>query len=361
MTRQDFDRQSRADALASVCDALATSAFEVESAGRWPADGIDRLASAGLLSWFIPKECGGQGVGEVVLLETLVSLSTACLNTTFALTQILGAARRIAASHRLDLRDRFLPSILDGTSLATLGISHLTTSGQHLAKPMLEASLEGDGVQLQGRIPWVTGAAHCPWIVAGAVDAQRRPMMFLLSTESDGVEIDPSPRLVALNASRTSCVRCTDVKVPASQMLFAPAEEGAFGAQLGRTGGLQTSALALGLAVRALEFLQNECQKRSELSASVGALEERTIKVRARLNRASETGCVDERSALRVDANFAALDATQAALAVAKGAGYVHNHRVAQWCQQALFFLVWSCPTTVLRNQVATFAGGRCD
>ena len=48
--------------------------------------------------------------------------------------------------------------------------------------------------------------------------------------------------------------------------------------------------------------------------------------------------------ALRVDCTVLALHATQTALTVAKGAGFVAPHPVQRWARQALFFLVWSCP-----------------
>ncbi|MCY2950025.1 MAG: acyl-CoA dehydrogenase, partial [Planctomycetota bacterium] len=51
--------------------------------------------------------------------------------------------------------------------------------------------------------------------------------------------------------------------------------------------------------------------------------------------------------AARVECTDLALRATQAALLVAKGAGFVDSHPVGRWARQALFFLVWSCPWSV--------------
>ena len=47
---------------------------------------------------------------------------------------------------------------------------------------------------------------------------------------------------------------------------------------------------------------------------------------------------------LRVRANRLVLQATQAALTVSKGTGFVRPHPAQRWARQALFFLVWSCP-----------------
>lgn len=74
------------------------------------------------------------------------------------------------------------------------------------------------------------------------------------------------------------------------------------------------------------------------------------------LNLASgEPVCTNEQ--LRTDANSLVLRATQAALVSAKGAGYVKGHPVGRWCQEALFFLVWSCPQSVLDANLCELAG----
>jgi alkylation response protein AidB-like acyl-CoA dehydrogenase len=47
---------------------------------------------------------------------------------------------------------------------------------------------------------------------------------------------------------------------------------------------------------------------------------------------------------LRARANALVLSATQAALTVSKGSGFLRQHPAQRWARQALFFLVWSCP-----------------
>ena len=60
---------------------------------------------------------------------------------------------------------------------------------------------------------------------------------------------------------------------------------------------------------------------------------------------------------LRTRANSLVLRATQAALAAAKGTGYVAGHPTGRWCREALFFLVWSCPQPVLAANLCELAG----
>jgi alkylation response protein AidB-like acyl-CoA dehydrogenase len=55
--------------------------------------------------------------------------------------------------------------------------------------------------------------------------------------------------------------------------------------------------------------------------------------------------------------NDLAMRATQAALATAKGTGYVIGHPAGRWCREALFFLIWSCPQPVMAAHLCELAG----
>ena len=87
----------------------------------------------------MPEAWGGQGWNAVDIVHGYLRLSAACLTTTFIITQLTGAARRIASSKNEALKQRLLPALVRGELFATLGVSHLTTSRRHLAKPVLRA------------------------------------------------------------------------------------------------------------------------------------------------------------------------------------------------------------------------------
>ena len=119
----------------------------------------------------------------------------------------------------------------------------------------------------------------------------------------------------------------------------------------------QTTTLALGLTRAALDFLAAEAQRRSDLQTPLEALES-DYQDRVEALLAAVTGqphCSNDD--LRRDANSLVLRATQAALAAAKGAGFVAGHPAGRWCREALFFLVWSCPQPVLAANLCELAG----
>jgi hypothetical protein len=124
-----------------------------------------------------------------------------------------------------------------------------------------------------------------------------------------------------------------------------------------KTGGYETSTLAIGLASAAIGYLSHEAEKRDELVPPKEALQQECSALREDLLRiaSGEPACSNEE--LRRCANSLALRASQAALTAAKGSGYVVGHPAGRWCREALFFLVWSCPQPVLSANLCEMAG----
>ena len=283
-------------------------------------------------------------------------LSAACLTTAFIFTQFASALRRIVDSENESLKRRLLPGLLDGSHFTTVGISHLTTSRRHLAEPVLRAEPTGDGFVLDGFSPWSL-AAHAQSVVVGATLADRRQILISLPTDLPGVTTPPPAKLVGLTASATGELRCDRVAVGEEFLVAGPAENVMAGKVGGKTGGLPTSALALGLSSAALDFLAGEAEKRADLRQPLASLREELDQARTDLLALAEgdSSCTSE--SIRTQANSLVLRSTQAALAAAKGTGYVVGHPAGRWCREALFFLVWSCPQPVMAANLCELAG----
>jgi len=251
-----------------------------------------------------------------------------------------------------------LPDLLEGKHGATVGISHLTTSRQHMKQPVLRASPEADGYRVDGFSPWVTGASGAAMLVMGAELNDGKQILFAIPADSDGITIDPGFRLVALSASQTGRVGCEAVLVGSQHLIAGPRENVLASMSSGSaTGGFQTSSLALGLSKCAIDFIGSESENRSDLSATHRALENQFLELEGRLKQLASGIPVCTNEEIRSEANSLVLRATQSALVAAKGTGYVAGHPVGRWCQEALFFLVWSCPQSVLEANLCELAG----
>jgi alkylation response protein AidB-like acyl-CoA dehydrogenase len=340
---------------------LAELSGPLDAGQGWPAEQFGLLARAGVLGWVIPREFGGIAVSERELIAGYVQLAAACLTTTFVLTQRNGACGRIAASSNERLKADLLPRLARGELFATVGISHLTTSRQHLRLPAVQVTEETAGFRFHGEVPWVTGAAHADFLVTGGQLGDGRQVLAAISGKLPGVAIEPPAKLLALGASHTSAVRLDNVLVDRKFLIAGPVEHVVRQGSAG-TGSLGTSALAVGLSRAALDHLAAEAAGRPDLGPILQPLSDERAALEATLLRAAETGAVGgdpslSSEAIRTRANSLALRSTQALLAASKGAGFVAGHFAERAVREAMFFLVWSCPAPVVAAALRELAG----
>lgn len=343
--------------LESLCNKLSAAAGGLAVEKRWPSQQIQWLKEAGVFRAFIPREFGGDELAASEILELYLELSQACMTTTFVLTQWNAACKRIQGSENESLKRELLPKLAEGSLFATVGISHLTTSRQHVAKPVLRASETAEGFVLDGASPWVTGGAHADVIVVGAVLDDGRQILAAVDRKSAGLKPHPGSELIALSSSCTDRVELDAVSIPRSQVLAGPIHDVLQSQAGGGAGGLQTSTLAIGLSMGAAKYLETEAEKREELKPVAAKLSNDCESLRQILLAASEHKDASiPTGELRQRANSLVLRSTQAALSAAKGAGFLASHPAGRWATEAMFFLVWSCPQPVVNANMCELA-----
>jgi len=345
-------------AIAELCRELSSLGERTRHEGPWRSGAFAAMARHGLLAAFIPADCGGSETAETEILAMLVEVSRRCLTTALALTQWASACRLIAAGSD-DVRTRYLPALGRGEAVTTVGISQLTTSRRHLAAPVLSATHGADGWRLSGLCPWVTGGDSSDTIVTGAaveVGGAATTRFFVVPREAEGVRVDPPMDLLGLSGSRTSAVRFDRVRATESIPL-----EGGRGV---RSGGLATTALAIGSARRSVDLLHElarEGEGRPEIVRVADGLSGECDAAHDRMTRLAAMppsgGDVAGRDDLRGAATHLAIRAAQASLVASKGAGYVVGHPAERAIRESMFFLVWSCPQAVASAVMCELAG----
>jgi alkylation response protein AidB-like acyl-CoA dehydrogenase len=357
MPRTDVITSPDDPKLDALCNELAQRTADLDVSGVWPAEQLELCGRFGVFQWFQPKDWGGQDWSELDIVRGYLRLSAACLTTTFIITQRSGACRRIADSPYRVIKLRLLPGLASGATFATVGISHLTTSRRHLGKPVLRAEETQKGFILDGFSPWVTGAACADIVVLGAQLADNRQVLLALPAGLEGVTIPAPARLIGLVASQTGEIHCKRVAVGREWLISGPEADVMKGPGGAKTGGLQTSTLAVGLTTSALQYLEHESQQRADLKKPTAELRREHTAIEKDLLSLAAGKEVCTTEALRARANSLVLRATQAALAAAKGAGYVVGHPAGRMAREALFFLVWSCPQPVMQANLCELAG----
>src|SRR6185369_2719205 len=305
---------------------------------------------------------GGQGWREEDVIRGYLALSAACLTTTFVLTQRTGACRRIEGCGNDALKSRLLPGLATGELFATVGISHLTTSRRHLAKPVLTAEAIGGGFRLNCMSPWVTGGRAADAIVLAATlveqgEATDRQLLIAAPTDTPGLSVAEPLPLIGLSASETGPVNLSDAVVADESLIAGPVPNVMASGLGASTGGYETSTLAVGLAQAAIHYLASEALKRDDLMQPALALEVEHSRLLIDLLAVARGEATCSKESIRQRANSLVLRTSQAALSAAKGTGYVVGHPAGRWCREALFFLVWSCPKPVSAANLCELAG----
>lgn len=307
----------------------------------WPTASWNLLKQRDIFRWAIPEGDGGLGLTSVEQLIGNAELGAQCLTTAFILSQRDAGIRQLLKGPEA-LRQRYLPSLAEGTDLSTVGLSQLTTSRQH-SQPSLRAKQTADGhYELEGEIPWVTAADHATLLVGGATLNDGKQFLFVIPTSRKGIVVHPPLTLTALAGSRTAAIGFDQVIVQADELLTTPIEK-----VLGNSGGggLETSCLAVALSQAALDLVRPEASIRAEIKITLDVMDVELAQLRERLHHAAlSPPDRDQILKLRGDCTQFVLRSTQAALLLVKGAGFVAPHPAQRLARQALFFLVWSCP-----------------
>jgi butyryl-CoA dehydrogenase len=355
---QEPFRNDPDERLSALVTRLAEADGPADEAGVWPEVLWGLVGGAGAVGWSLPRSLGGEECDRPTLVGRDARVAQGSLTAAFILSQHDGGVRRLLAASDREGARHWLGEIAAGRAFTTIGISQLTTSRRHGTQALIASEVAPGVFRLDGVMPWVTAACRADVIVTGAVLDDGRQLLVAVPTDRDGLSVRPPFPLAALQASCTSEVTCDGVHVAESDLLAGPstdvmAHTGATG-----TGGLETSALALGQARAALDALIAEAPKRSELNEPVEALVAAWDDAWATLMAAAR-GAPDALPAgqVRSQANALVLRVTQAYLTARKGTGFLRTEPAQRWARQALFFLVWSCPGPVAQAAIRDLAG----
>ena len=352
--RDDFGPgQPDLDALVAT---LAQLDGPADRAGVWPESLWQTLVQAGANRWALPVELGGEPLDRPTLLARYARVAEGSMTASFILSQHDAGVRRLAMGLPRPVAAQWLERVGSGQSFTTVGLSQLTTSRRHGAQAVRAEELPDGRFRIDGLVPWVTAAPRADVLVLGAATDDGRQFLAAVPADRAGVTVKPSFELAALQASCTAEIACVGVIITPDEILAGPAPDVMANPSAAGTGGLETSTLALGQALAAIRGLVAE--HRDNLAEPADALQgEWQTLWEALLATAAEAPGALTSAAIRGQSNAFVLRATQAYLTARKGSGFLQEDPAQRWARQALFFLVWSCPSPVANAALRDLAG----
>ena len=344
--------------LESRLSELAGLDAKADEHGTWNEPLWQAIVAAGAHRWIPGKEQGGLGLDTASVLSLYGKLAEASLTAAFLLSQQDAAVRRLLPSSDRAHVASLLQDVVAGKTFVTVGISQLTTSTR-LGEAAMRVRQETDGgLILDGAMPWVTGATRAEAFVTGGVLEDGRQVLVVVPRSRPGITVgDPLP-LAALQASCTCEVQCVQVRIEPKEVLAGPSLEVMKIPGLAGTGGLETSALALGQARAALAALANLTTRNGQEHEPTTALATLWETLAADLLLAArQAPNAPPPAEIRQRANALVNRTAQAFLTARKGSGFLRTDPAQRWARQAMFFLVWSCPTPVAQASIRDLAG----
>ncbi|MYQ32230.1 acyl-CoA dehydrogenase family protein [Streptomyces sp. SID4956] len=227
-----------------------------------------RLAGElGLVGLIVPERFGGAGAGTAELAVVMQEMGRALLCAPYLSSAVLAVAALLESGDEAACAE-FLPSIADGTTIATLAVAENGSADvRDLSGVRTEARPAGAGHGLHGTKTWVTDGhtAHLVLTVARTGDGVS---LFAVDAGADGLTREPLP---ALDATR-KLARLSFDGTPA-RLIGAPGEAGP-----GLERALDLAAVALaaeqtGGAQRCLDLSVEYAGTRVQFGRPIGAFQ----------------------------------------------------------------------------------------
>jgi len=296
-----------------------------------PQHVLSQLATAQVLRVGIHQEQGGSGGDLADAVEALANVASHSLAAAFVFWGQRAFIEYLLHSPNAALRERLLPSLLDGELAGATGLSNAMKFLSGIESLQVSARSQAAGWSLNGRLPWVTNLRQSGFVVAAAIEREEGGAPFVLAIPGTlaGLRRSDDLQLMGLQSSNTAALDLHQVEVARDWLLhedarvFLPAVRPAFlGLQCG---------MAIGLTRRALQEVEGHLQDGRSI------LREPLLEQRQQLEqRVSElkSGILDGRFLTQPGALFrvrialaeAAASAVQLELQASGGKAYLSAH-----------------------------------
>ena len=250
------------------------SAAEADAREEFPEDVWDGLAELDLTGLTIPAEYGGFDADRLTYALVNEEVAYGQLAVATALSVHCLAASCLAEFGSDDLRERWLPEMVDGRPVGMFALSE-PDAGSNPAEMETVARRKGDEYVIDGRKQWITNGERgdlCVLFAKTDPDDPDSITQFLVPKEA-GIEVARTERKLGLRASDTAALVFDGVRVPAENQLT---EEGrglsaAFSILTG--GRIGIASQAVGLAQAAFDEARAYATEREQFDAPISEIQ----------------------------------------------------------------------------------------
>ena len=333
---------------------IAPVANELERRGEFPHEIIREAAGLGLLGVPYPEEIGGTGLDSLAFaipIEELSRVSGSVGIIVSAHTSLGGGPIWIAGTPKQ--KERFLRPLAAGEKLGAYGLTE-PGAGSDSRGTRTRAERRDDCWVLNGAKRFITNAGVADIYIVTAVtergDGSGRISAFIVEKDTPGFSIGRMEEKMGLHASNTGELLFEECRIPLENLLGVEGEgDKTFLATLdgGRIG---IGAMALGLAQAAYEAAAGYAKERQQFGRPIGAFQgvafmiadmateidaARLMVYRAAWLKDRGRRYSTESAMAKLFASEVASRATNAAVQVHGGYGYITEYQVERYLRDA--------------------------
>ena len=370
---QGFIRDTIRKFVAKECEREAINKMDEE--GKYPAKLFGNVAEIGLCALTVPEADGGGGpntLGAVIVTAELAAIYPA-LAGIFA-TQSICAGKVIADLGTKEQKDKYLPGVIDGSTLITIGLME-PGQGYEEAGSQTTARREGERIVLDGTKSFVRFADHAAFMITRtALESPGVPAFMIVDLKSPGVAVRQLEQ-VGFHGMSLCDVSLNSVAVAAGENLGGEGDAAAQQKKWEKILGaehLAVAACGMGLARGAYEYALNYARERVQFGRPIikfGAIQEMLVDM-AQYTRVAElltcqaASLIDQGKDCLVEIIQARIAATEAAhktslygVQIFGGYGYAMEYDAQRYLRDAVVVLTGGGTKQVLSNTLASLWG----
>ncbi len=335
-------------------EVVAPGAGQRDKTGEFPLDLVRQMGTLGLFGIPFAEEYGGVGGDNVsyALAVEEISRADASLGITMAAHCSIGMGPVYYFGSEAQ-KLRWLPAAARGESLASFGLTE-AGAGSDSAATKTTAVLDGDAYVMNGSKQYITNAFYCGYIVCTAVTepggGHKGISAFILANPTEGFSIGPGYAKMGLHASDTRPLYFDNVRIPVENLLGKPGE-GFKQFMVTLDGGrISIGAMAVGIAQAALDAALKYAKERVQFGHSISKLQAiqfkladmamevelaRTLVLKAAWLKDQKRPFTKEAAMAKLFASEAANRASNQAIQIHGGAGYMEDFPVSRYWRDA--------------------------
>jgi alkylation response protein AidB-like acyl-CoA dehydrogenase len=333
---------------------IAPVADELERRGEFPMEIIREAAALGLLGVPYPEEIGGTGLDSLAYAITVEELS-----------RVSGSVGIIVSAHTSlgcnplwlagtdAQKEQFLRPLASGEVIGAYGLTE-PGAGSDSRGTRTRARREGDCWVLNGSKRFITNAGVAGTYIVTAVteaeEASGRISAFIVPADTPGFSIGRMEEKMGLHASNTGELLFDECRIPLENLLGAEGEGDKLFLKTLDGGRIGIAAMALGLAQAAYEAASAYAKEREQFGRPIGAFQgvafmiadmateidaARLMTYRAAWLKDQGRSYSTEAAMAKLFASEVAQRATNAAVQVHGGYGYITEYKVERYLRDA--------------------------